>query len=120
MGTGQADLGLDGTGTLSQGTRLKNAADDLDSVGRMLGNGMASPLYLINSLFGDDKFGEYGADRAFPAFANAWNEEVGVLADALRELHKKIGDGVATTNGQDGRTGAGFRAIETPAKGGPR
>ncbi|WP_181766847.1 hypothetical protein [Streptomyces albidus (ex Kaewkla and Franco 2022)] len=120
MGAGKGDLGLDGAGTLSQGTRLKNAADDLDSVGRLLGAGPASQIYAITNIFGDEKFGEYGADTAFPSFSNAWNEEVGVLAEALRELHRKIGDGVATTRAEDVREGEGFRSIESPSKGGPR
>lgn len=120
MAAGKGDLGLDGAGTLSQGRRLDDAAGDLDSVGRLLGKGVGDPAYVVTTLFGDGKFGEYGADSAFPAFARAWNEEVGVLADALRELHKKIGDGVATTQGEDVRRGESFRSLEVPAEEGRR
>ena len=120
MGAGKGDLGLDKAGTLSQGTRLKNAAEDLDSVGKLLGAGPAEALDIITGLFGDAKFGEYGADSAFPAFSRSWNEEVGILAAALRELHTKIGDGVATTSGHDGMTGRSFGSLHAPAEGGHR
>jgi len=115
-GGGGGDLGLDGKGTLSQGKRLENAAADLDAARKLLGkDGSGGPADLLAGLFGDSRFGEYGADTAFPAFAAAWHEEVAVLAAAVRELHRKIGNGVATTGGTDESTGAGFHSMGSAA-----
>ncbi|MGW7521347.1 hypothetical protein ACWGJ2_37805 [Streptomyces sp. NPDC054796] len=122
MGEGQGPgrLGLDGQGTLSQGDRLRNAARDLDAMGKSLGKGVGPDLgfpSFVDSLFGDDTYGEYGGQRAFPPFARAWNEEIDALAGALREIHAKIGDGVATTNGTDKGAGGRMRGIDTPGGG---
>lgn len=112
MGGGRGELDLDGKGTLSQGQRLHAAAADLDAVGRLLGkDGSAVLPGIVGGLFGESRLGEYGPETAFPAFAVAWQEEIGVLATALRELHHKIGDGVATTGATDTSTGEGFHSV---------
>jgi hypothetical protein len=118
MGEGSGRLGLDGKGTLSQGDRLDDAAGDLDAMGRMLGKGVGPDLGLgsvIVDMFTEATYGEYGGQRAFPPFARAWNEEIDALAGALREIRKKIGDGVTTNRAGDGGTGAGFDRVRPPA-----
>ncbi|MBO8185648.1 hypothetical protein [Streptomyces spirodelae] len=96
MGEGRAELGLQRKPTLSQGDRLDEAARTLDGMGKSLGGGApwpAFPTWVLNP-FGGADFGEYGGQQAFTSFAHAWHEEMEVLAGALREIHRKIGDGV--------------------------
>lgn len=114
MTAGQGGIGLDGSGALSQGGRLKSAAEDLESVGKLLRGAIGRKGAKDGSA--DERFGDYGPDRSFPTFCDAWNEEIDLLAQTLRELHEKIGEGVATTRGQDVREGESFRFVGTAAK----
>ncbi|MCF6524033.1 hypothetical protein [Streptomyces sp. JJ36] len=110
---GRPGLGLDDEGALTQGERLKTAAEDLDAVGRLLGKDLGADLPFFGSWnpFAPDPFGEYGGQRAFPPFARVWNDEVATLAGALREIRQKIGDGVVTTTATDVDTGHALQAI---------
>ncbi|MBQ0863809.1 hypothetical protein ACH4RA_17210 [Streptomyces smyrnaeus] len=94
------DLGLQRQPTLTQGERLDEAARALDGMGKSVGGGgpwAQLPSWALNP-FGGAAFGEYGGQQAFTSFAQAWHKEIEILAGALREIHRRIGDGV-TLNG---------------------
>lgn len=95
MAVGKGDLGIDKQGAFNQGKRLEDAATDLDHVVHK-----DLPTHMKDG-GKDSRFGDFGADRAVPRFVAAWSEETKLLGAAFRELHGKIGDGVAATSGTD-------------------
>ncbi|MBW1598344.1 hypothetical protein [Streptomyces sp. JJ38] len=97
MPGGIRDLGIQGSETKSQGTRLDDSADELDDIRKSLSEGLAlTPFGAGWFPFHDRTYGEYGADPAFGPFARAWNAEIATLAGALREIDDKIGTGVSS------------------------
>ncbi|MEU2085524.1 hypothetical protein ABZ569_27120 [Streptomyces albus] len=117
MGEGRPGLGLEHRPTLSQGDRLDEAARALDGMRKGLGGAPFAGLAgLALNPFADAAFGEYGGQQAFTSFARAWDEEIEVLAGALRQIRGKIGDGVALNTHTDHGVRSALHAIGRPAE----
>ncbi|MFD8750229.1 hypothetical protein ACFV0O_04505 [Kitasatospora sp. NPDC059577] len=74
------------------GDQLVTASTDVGSVKDTLGTlGMS----------GEDTFGEYGAGDAAKAFWQAWQDELGVNVDALKDLGGRVHTTAANYTGTD-------------------
>ncbi|MFI7242789.1 hypothetical protein [Streptomyces qinglanensis] len=116
MGRGRSDLGLQRKPTLSQGERLDEAARALDGMGKSVGGAAlfpGMPSWPMNPFDGAD-FGEYGGQEAFTSFAHRWHEEIEVLAGALRQIHRRIGDGVTLGGNTDHGVRSKLSTISVP------
>ncbi|WP_031076877.1 hypothetical protein [Streptomyces sp. NRRL WC-3742] len=79
-----------GPGFSAHPEKLGDAGDQLIAAGGDVGTVKDGLGKLAMS--GEDTFGEYGAGEAAKAFWSAWQDELGVNVDALKELGGKVHD----------------------------
>ncbi|MFJ9696119.1 hypothetical protein [Kitasatospora sp. NPDC101183] len=90
-----------GSGFSAHPEKLGDAGDQLIAAGGDVGS--VKDVLGKLAMSGEDTFGEYGAGDAAKAFWSAWQDELDVNVDALKDLggkvHGTVANYAATDNG---------------------